>query len=40
MNSGYQQLVNNSSFQIDNIDNINLDKIEINNSKETINRIM
>lgn len=40
MNSGYQQLVNNSSFQIDDIDNINLDKIELNNSKETINRII
>lgn len=30
MNSGYKELVDNSSFQIDNIDNINLYNIEIN----------
>lgn len=30
MNSGYKQLIDNSSFQIDTIENINLDNIEIN----------
>lgn len=30
MNSGYKELVDNSSFQIDNIDNINLSNIEVN----------
>ncbi len=30
MKSGYKELVNNSSFQIDDIDNINLENIEIN----------
>lgn len=29
MSSGYNQLVNNSSFQIDNIDNINMSNIEV-----------
>lgn len=30
MNSGYKELVDNSSFQIDNIENINFNNIEIN----------
>ena len=30
MKSGYNQLVDNSSFKIDNIENINLDNIKIN----------
>lgn len=29
MNSGYKELIDNSAFQIDNIDNINLNNIEI-----------
>ena len=32
MKSGYKQLVENSSFQIDDIDNITINNIEIDNS--------
>ncbi len=32
MSSGYKELVENASFQIDNIDNINLNNIEVNSN--------
>lgn len=37
LKTGYKQLIENSSFKIDNIDNINLQNLKVNTTKENYN---